>query len=440
MKKKLLSLLLVAAMGVSMLVGCGGAADNSEGNGSENAGSENAGSENTGNGEFQVNQEAIDKLIDASKGTTISLELWCSETDAYQTVMKEVVAAFEAAYPDVDFDITIGAQSEANTKDRVLEDPEAAADVYVFAGDQIAELVKADALQPVASYYTYDVVNENGSGAVDAASINGQMYAYPFTSSNGYFLYYNTNYVTAEQAQSWEGLLEAAKACGGKVGMNLGDGWYAFGFFAGGGCNLSYDGTVNSCDWNSARGLKVAEAVMSIGTNANFISCSNTDATGMMATDPSSLIAYVDGTWDAEPVSAAMGDGYAATKLPTFNVDGEAVQMGSFAGHKLVGVSSFSENVGWAMLLAEWITNENNQTKIGLAVQECPANYVASQNEGFASNTALAALAAQSPYSQLQYVGDNYWTPAASLGAILAEGTTDLQKALDDAVAGITQP
>ena len=46
MKKKLLSLLLVAAMAASLFVGCGG----NEG-GSENKGSENKGTENVGGSE-----------------------------------------------------------------------------------------------------------------------------------------------------------------------------------------------------------------------------------------------------------------------------------------------------------------------------------------------------------------------------------------------------
>ena len=53
---------------------------------------------------------------------------------------------------------------------------------------------------------------------------------------------------------------------------------------------------------------------------------------------------------------------------------------------------------------------------------------------------ALAALAEQSEYADLQRVGDNYWSPAATLGESIVEGNyTDAQTLLDDAVAGITQ-
>ena len=57
-----------------------------------------------------------------------------------------------------------------------------------------------------------------------------------------------------------------------------------------------------------------------------------------------------------------------------------------------------------------------------------------------APRAALAALAAQSAYADQQLVGSNYWDPAKALGQNLVDGAADLQKVLDDAVAGITQP
>lgn len=115
--------------------------------------------------------------------------------------------------------------------------------------------------------------------------------------------------------------------------------------------------------------------------------------------------------------------------------------MASYAGYKMVGVNSYSKEKGWAMLLAEYITNQASQTKIGVAVAEAPANLEAAKASELASNIALKGLAEQAPYSYRQVVGDAFWTPAGSLGAGLVDGShTDIQKALDDAVLGITQP
>ena len=55
------------------------------------------------------------------------------------------------------------------------------------------------------------------------------------------------------------------------------------------------------------------------------------------------------------------GDGYAASKLPTFAVGDQQVQQGSVAGYKFIGVNGYSENSGWAVLLAEYLTNEESQ-------------------------------------------------------------------------------
>lgn len=61
----------------------------------------------------------------------------------------------------------------------------------------------------------------------------------------------------------------------------------------------------------------------------------------------------------------------------------------------------------------------------------------------FKANPAISALAAQAAYATPQRVGGNYWTPAETLGSILAQGNpdgTDLQKLLDNAVEGIEAP
>lgn len=437
MKKKVLSLLLVAAMGISMLVGCGGGSDTD----TENKPNNNTENDANTEAEFKVDEEAIKNLVESSKDRTVELELWCSELPAYQEVMAEVVKDFQAEYPDVTFNITIGAQSEASAKDRVLEDPEAAADVFVFADDQIGDLVKAGALREVVKTYTFDVAKENVAGTVEASTVDGKLYAYPLTASNGYFLFYDSRYLSEEDVQSWESLVAAAESKGLQVGMDVANAWYLYGFFAGAGCELSRneDGS-NSCNWNNAAGLATAKSVMSLCSSSSFISINDETAKAQVVTEDNKLVAYVDGTWAADAFKTGYAEGYSATKLPTFKVDGKDVQMSSYAGYKLVGVSSYSQETGWAMLLAEFITSEASQTKIGVTMGESPANIKAATNEAFADNVALVALSEQSAYADQQIVGDSFWAPAAALGQILVEGTTtDLQKDLDDAVAGITQ-
>ena len=39
-----------------------------------------------------------------------------------------------------------------------------------------------------------EIAAASDEGAVEAATIDGNLYAYPMTADNGYFLYYNKNY------------------------------------------------------------------------------------------------------------------------------------------------------------------------------------------------------------------------------------------------------
>lgn len=428
MKKKVLSALLAASMLVSMTA-CGGAKTD------EGAADKPDTQAPATEADTSASDDAIANLIAATDGT-VNITLWCSELESYQKVMKDLTDKFQQQYSDVDFNIKIGAVSEKDVKDKVLEDIDAAADVFVFADDQVRDLVNAGALQEVAATYTYNPSETNSEATVNAATVDGKLYAYPLTASNGYFLYYDSSKFSEEDVASWEALTAKAEEIGTKVGMALADGWYVYGFFAGAGCNLSLnDDGSNSCDWNNETGLAVAESVEKIASSKNFAAVGNDDALAMLA--DGELGAYVSGTWNATTFEEAYGDGYAACKLPTFEVNGTATQMASYAGYKFIGVNSHAENVGWSMLLAEYLTNEESQLAIGQATAEGPANQTAASQ---IDSPALAALAAQSEFADQQIVGNNYWTPAESLGQNLADGAKDVQKVLDDAVAGITQP
>lgn len=432
MKKKVISALLCVSMMATLVAGCGSkAADDSSNTDSNNATADTQAADSSN---ATSSEDAIANLIAATDGT-VNIQLWCSELESYQTVMKELTDKFQEQYSDVDFNITIGAVSEADAKDKVLEDIDAAADVFVFADDQVNDLVNAGALQEVAATYTYDPTETNSQATVDAATKDGKLYAYPLTASNGYFLYYDSSIFSEDDVASWEALTAKAEDAGVQVGMNIADGWYLYGFFAGAGCELSMnEDNTNNCDWNSETGVKVAESVENIASSSSFVSIADEDAITML--NDGTLSAYVSGTWDAKSFQEAYGDGYAACKLPTFDVDGTATQMGSYAGYKFVGVNSHAENIGWSMLLAEYLTNEESQLAIGNATEEGPANINAAAQ---IDSPALAALAAQSAYADQQVVGQNYWDPAKALGQNLVDGASDVQGVLNDAVDGITQ-
>jgi len=452
MKKKVAAILVATTMLATVLSGCGTANDTAGQNGGASADTSTevvteSKTENNTEAEASstenVEQEdtsAVQSLIDATEGT-VELTVWASELQ--QDLTQELVDEFAVQYPEVDFNITIGACSESQAKDTVLTDVTAAADVYTFADDQINELVAAGALQPVLASYTYDVAGENLSGAVNAATVDGKLYAYPSTASNGYFMFYSKEYFKEEDVKTLDQMMKIAADNGKKITMQIDGSWYLYSFFKGAGLDtgLTEDGITNYCDWNKEGGTDVAQAILDICANPGFQSA--TDEEFQTGIAEGTIIAGVSGTWDAEAAAAAWGENYAAAKLPTYTVNGSQVQMSSYSGYKLIGVNPHSKFVGWSMLLAEYLTNQESQERRFATYQEGPANATAASSDAVKANPAIAALAAQAEFATPQRIGGNYWSSADTLGSILAAGNpdgTDLQELLDNTVAGITAP
>lgn len=367
----------------------------------------------------------------------VKLKVWGS-IEA-QPLLKEMVESFKAEYTDKNYEVEFGIVSEADARSRYLEDPEAAADVFFFANDQIKELVKAGALYQIAGSFKEKVIADNGEGSVGAATINGKLFAFPETADNGYFLYYDKSIISEEQVKSIDGILEACKAGNRKFYFDLSNGWYISSFFLGAGCTLGIDENgKQTCDFNNADGVAAGEAIKALAASAQFITGDDSVLTGGMG---QTIAAGVSGTWNAKAMKEKLGDNYAATKLPTFTKNGEQVQLSSFAGYKLCGVSKLTKAPLDAMRLAQWFTNEQNQLlrfeKRGMG----PSNKAAASNPEVLATPELAALAQQGAYavSQNDVLG-SYWSPAEAFGANMEakDYSQSIQKQLDDIVAQIT--
>lgn len=369
-------------------------------------------------------------------GKEVSLKVWGSQED--QTMLGEMIASFKALYPDTTWNIELGVVSEADAKARYSEDPAAAADVFAFAHDQLGDLVAAGALYEIAGNYKTTVTSENVEGSVEAATMDGKLYAFPMTADNGYFMYYDSSVFSAEDVKSLDKMLEVAGTAGKKVFMDLSNGWYIASFFLGAGCSVvkNADGTV-TCDFNNEKGLAAAEAIKAFAANSAFVTGDDNVLKGGMG---SSIAAGVSGTWNASAIKEVLGKNYAACKLPTCTINGAQVQMASFGGYKLVGVNKVTAAPEAAMALAAYLTNEANQVKRFETRELGPSNIKAATSEAVLANVALKALADQSAFSVAQKnVPDNYWAPAEAFGALMEnkDYKDDLQTQLNAMVAQI---
>lgn len=381
------------------------------------------------------------ELEDMSK-KKVEMVVWGAEEDT--ELMNKIIQSFISNHQgEADFQISFEVQGESQCKDVLIGGLEDGADVFTFADDQLNALAAAGALDPIEN--ADEIKNKNLSSAVDAATVNDHLYAYPLTADNGYFLYYNKQYFSEEQVKTLDGILKTASANGKLFTMDWTSAWYVYSFFGNTGLQvgLNDDGITNYCTWNQSdegiKGIDVAQAMLKIAKNPGF--ASKTDEEFLEGVKNGSVVAGVSGVWNSVAIKEAWGENTRAAKLPTYSCNNRQVQMASFSGCKLIGVNAYSKHPKWAARLAEWITDEENQRLRFEMRGQGPSNTAVAESGEIEQSPAIAALLEQSEFSQLQRVGGKFWDPVSEFAGNIAKGNPSgqsLQKQLDEMVEGIT--
>ncbi|MBQ3079704.1 MAG: extracellular solute-binding protein [Clostridia bacterium] len=368
----------------------------------------------------------------AEAGFDGELKIWVAE--AVVDFTNAQVEAFKAANPEyANMTVVIEAVGEGDAATNMITDVEAGADIYGFAQDQLARLVAAGALIELSEENAAIVSAENDGGSVAAATLGDLVYAYPLTSDNGYFLYYDKSVVT--DPTNVEAILADCEKAGKNFYMEINSGWYQTAFFFGAGCTIEYgvdnEGNLVSCtcDYASENGVKALKSMIELSKSPAFVN-------GSSASNATNIGAIVDGTWDAVAMQEILGENYAATKLPTIS----GYQMGGFGGFKLLGVKPQVDDAKLAACdaLALFLASGDAQKARYEAVQWGPSNLEAQKLEAIQDNAALAALAAQLEFcvGQGQYPND-YWSLATTLGDQIIADAYD--NATDDELLAVLQ-
>jgi len=423
---KLLATSLVAAMAVSAFAGCSKSGDTT---------TTTAAGGSSSNTTTAAPVETTEAPASYGEGT---ITIWVAENvvDFTKEYAEKFIASNDA-YKG--YTVTVEPVSESQAASNMLTDVQGGADIYGFAQDQLARLVSANAIASLSEADQAWVEAQNDAGAASAACVGDWAYAYPMTSDNGYFLYYDKSVVT--DASTLEGILKQCEDAGKNFYMQVNDGWYNTAFFFGTGCELTYesdtDGNFTKCNISYASDAGVV-AYKEIIDTVSSVAFQN----GSSISNATNLGAIVDGTWDAKAAQEILGDNYACAKLPTFTgSDGKTYQMSGFGGFKLLGVKPQEDDLKLAMcnLLAQYLTSEEVQLARYDLVGWGPSNKAAQSSEAVKADAALAALAEQLAYTipQGQYP-DGYWSRATALCDDVITGTitqstsdADLMKALE---------
>ena len=163
--------------------------------------------------------------------------MWVSELEGIVSLTQKQIDAFEDANPGIIINASIEGVTEADSASKVIADVASAPDIYCFAQDQLARLVQAAALAVPGKSAAEAIITSNDADAVSAASVTGTLYAYPMSSDNGYYIYYDTSIFTEEDVESLEKLIAKCEANNVKFRYNLEDAWYTASFFFATGCH-----------------------------------------------------------------------------------------------------------------------------------------------------------------------------------------------------------
>lgn len=367
--KKLTVLLLVLAMAASVFTGCGGG-------------------------------EGGDKAKDNGV-----IRIWVGEESAefYQKVCSE----YAAAHPDFGYTVEVKGMDTGTIAGTITNDPTAAADIYTVAHDNIGKLASTQCAKPITDEaLTAQVLADNPESFQNViySTLNGKSYLYgvPYI-SQALFLYYNKALVTEEQAQSFEGLREAAKAAGTKAITVVGDDGFNMSFallaervsdhgttvkiFEGadaasggdkGECNCQGDDTVAIFRW--------LQAYAADPNGFKWPSSDKWDAD--LDSSNKGVVSVIGGAWHYNTAKAALGEtNLGIALIPTFKLTPESVEGlsgvaagdeyrgGTFADCKCFMINSYSAASKYAkeQELIMYLTSKEVQNASYLECMNVPA-------------------------------------------------------------------
>ena len=364
---------------------------------------------------------------------TYAIKIWCDERIETQvkTQVSDFVTHFGGKYT---INLTVDPVSEGNAATSMTEDVGSGADIFVFAQDQLSKLKTAGALTQVTGAIKNAIVSETEAEGVQAATINNKIWAYPFTSDNGYFMYYDKSVVQQSSIGDIELIIKDCQAASKKFNYNVfGNGFYSASYFMATGCysNWVMDATnkFSSFDdnYNSEAGFKAAKGIQYLKANNIF---ANSDDPSKFGRPKNGIGACVTGIWNYQYAYNAIGENLGCAPMPSFTLNGEKIHISSFSGYKLIGVKpqQDAKKVSVCKRLARYLSCEKTQLERFNAVNWGPTNINALANDAVRSHPGLAALRAQKPYSKPQVQCPSSWFSSVStLAAAISADSTDAE-------------
>ena len=349
----------------------------------------------------------------------ITLTVWGPTEDQKEgnSYLKAICDKFAEAHPEYDITWNFGVCSEGDAGTKVTQDPSTAADVYMFANDQLGALIQANAIAKLGGAQLEQVKADNSAAMVNTVTANGSVYGVPYA-INTWFMYYDKSVYTEEDIKSLDAMM-AKKA----VAFPITNTWYLPAFYFANGGTMFGDGTKGSegIKFGGANGAAVTTYLANAIASGKLVDADG-NGSGLDDLRNGKVGAYFSGTWDATAVQEALGENFAAAQLPCITIDGQSKQLQSFAGSKALGVNPHSKHLKAAYQLAAFMGSAEAQ-ELHYTMRNgdvVPCNTTLLKGETFSKN--VAAVAQEATFSNTSVIQPSipemsaYWTNAGSMG------------------------
>lgn len=336
--------------------------------------------------------------------------------------------AFADAHPEWDITFVYGVMDEASAGEQVAQDPDASADVFMYANNSLEPMRNADALVRFGGKYREQIEATNSQDVLDTLIMDDNLYGIPFT-TNLWYMYYDKSVFSEEDIKNLDTMLEK-----GVVSFPFVNSWYLPAFYIGNGCTLfGEDGKDEAAgvDFGGENAVEVTNYLIDLAQNPNF----KIDdlGSGIAGLRDGSINAMFSGSWDANAVKEALGDNMGVAALPTYTLNGEEKQMYAYAGTKAIGVNTHSDYMVQAIELAIWLGNAESQRLHYELRQVVPCNTELLQEEDIqkdelvmAQNTTFSDTSIIQPLVNQM---NNCWTPVENMGKGIRNGNVTHENA-----------
>ncbi len=354
--------------------------------------------------------------IDGEK-ESVRLMVWSPSEDQSKDSgewLQNTCEDFAELHPEWDITFVYGVADEASAATQVAQDPEASADVFMYANDTLTIMTDANALAKFGGKYREEIESTNSEEVLTSLIKEDNLYGVPFT-TNTWFMYYDKSVFSEEDIKNLDTMLEK-----GSVAFPFTNSWYLPAFYIGNGCTLFGDGTQEDkgVDFGGENAVEVTEYLVDLAANPNFKI--DADGSGLAGLRDGSISAIFSGSWDANAVSEALGENMGVAALPTYTLNGAEKQMMSYAGSKAIGVNPYSKNMVPAVELAVYLGSAEAQLSHYKLRNVIPCNtellkeaeiaedpLVMAQNDTFNYTSILQPFVAKM---------NNCWVPVENMG------------------------